>query len=41
MFYIEQDFTQTGSYYSFQEREFEAPYIVKQREVVKTVWVAK
>lgn len=41
MFYIEQDFTQTGSYYSFQEREFEKPYIVEQREVVKTVWVAK
>ena len=41
LFYIEQDFTQTGSYYSYQEREFEAPYIVEQKEVVKTVWVAK
>ena len=41
LFYIEQDFTQTGSYYSEQYREYEAPYIVEKKEVVKTVWVAK
>lgn len=38
LFYIEQDFTQTGSYYSYQEREFEKPYIVERKEVVQTVW---
>lgn len=38
LFYVEQDFTQTGSYYSHQEREYEKPYIVEKKEVVKTVW---
>lgn len=38
LFYIEQDFTQTGSYYSSQEREYENPYVVEKKEVKKFVW---
>ena len=38
LFYIEQDFSQTGSYYGYQERSFDKPYIVEKREVIKTVW---
>lgn len=38
LFYIEQDFSQTGSYYEYQERSFDKPYIVEKREVIKTVW---
>lgn len=40
LFYVRQDFTQTGSYYSHQEREYENPYIVEKREKVITVWEA-
>lgn len=40
LFYISQDFTQTGSYYSHQEREYEKPYIVEEKQVIKTVWRA-
>jgi hypothetical protein len=40
LFYIRQGFTQTGSYYSYQEREFEKPEIVEKKEIVKTVWKA-
>lgn len=38
LFYIEQDFTQTGSYYSEQYREFDLPYIVEPVEVVNIEW---
>ena len=40
LFYVEQDFTQVGSYFSCQEREFEAPYIVEPVEVTVTEWKA-
>ena len=40
LFYVRQDFTQTGSYYSYQEREYEKPYIVEKKEKVITVWEA-
>lgn len=38
LFFVEQDFSQTGSYYSYQEREYEQPYIVEKKVVVTTVW---
>lgn len=38
LFYIEQDFTQTGSYYSDQEKEYEIPYIVKKVQRIVEVW---
>lgn len=38
LFFVEQDFSQTGSYYDFQEREYEKPYLVEQKEITKTIW---
>lgn len=38
LFYVEQDFTQTGSYYSFQERMFNKPYVVEKKEVLTYEW---
>lgn len=40
LFYVEQDFTQTGSYYSYQERTFDKPYVVEKKEKIITVWEA-
>lgn len=40
LFFVEQDFTQTGSYYSYQEREYEEPYIVEKKEKVIISWEA-
>lgn len=40
LFFVEQNFTQTGSYYSYQEREYEEPYMVERKEKVITVWEA-
>ena len=40
LFYIEQDFTRSGSYFSEYYYEFESPYVVEQREIVKTIWKA-
>lgn len=40
LFYIEQDFTRTGSYYSDWEYEYETPYLVEQKEITKTIWKA-
>ena len=39
LFYIEQDFAQCGSYFEYQERIYGEPYIVKQKEIKKTIWV--
>ena len=41
LFYVRQNFTQCGSYFSYQEITFEKPYIVKQKQVNKTIWVKK
>lgn len=38
LFFVEQDFTQTGSYYSYQEREYEKPYRVEKQEKKITFW---
>ena len=40
LFYVEQDFTQCGNYFEYQERIFEKPFIVEQKEIVTTVWKA-
>ncbi len=40
LFYIERDFTQTGSYYSEQIREFEQPYVVRKVIETREVWRA-
>lgn len=38
MFYVQQNFSQTGSYYEFQEREYEKPYIVTKKTKTIEVW---
>lgn len=38
LFYIRQDFTKSGSYFSEFYFEYEHPYEVERKEVVKTVW---
>lgn len=38
LFFIKQDFIQTGSYYSYQEYECEAPYITTKKKIIKTIW---
>lgn len=40
LFYMEQDFNRTGSYYSDWEYEYETPYLVEQKEITKTIWKA-
>ena len=39
-FFVKQDFYQTGSYYSYQERTYEQPYIVQKVEVKTYKWKA-
>ncbi|MBY6838679.1 hypothetical protein [Clostridium botulinum] len=38
LFFIEQDFTKTGSYYSEQYYEYEEPYLVEKKEKTIIVW---
>lgn len=38
LFYIEQDFTRFGSYYSDYDYEYHKPYVVEKKEIVTTVW---
>ena len=40
LFYVEQDFSKTGSYYSHQEIEYEKPYIVEKVQKIISVWTA-
>lgn len=38
LFYVEQDFSQCGSYFDYQEICYEAPYLVEKRLVTKYEW---
>lgn len=38
LFFIEQDFTKTGSYYSEQYYEYDEPYVVERKEKTVIVW---
>lgn len=38
LFYVEQNFTQCGSYFEFQERTYEKPYQVEKKEVKRYEW---
>lgn len=40
LFYVEQDFSKTGSYYSHQEIEYEKPYMVERVQKIVSVWTA-
>lgn len=40
LFYMRQDFSRTGSYYTDWETEYETPYLVEKKEVTVTRWVA-
>lgn len=37
LFYVKQDFTKSGSYFSHQEYEYEELYIVEKKEEVKII----
>lgn len=38
LFYVRQNFSQTGSYYSHQEVNYEAPEVVKRKKIIKEIW---
>lgn len=40
LFYIRQDFTRIGSYFSGWYIDYKTPYLVEKKEVTETKWVA-
>lgn len=38
LFYIEQDFTRYGDYWSGYDYDFEEAYLVERKEIVKAIW---